>query len=170
MKAAAPAAAKAGGSHEETNADILAARQRMMAKMGNATKIGGAGTQRRKQKAKHTSVVTDDKKLQGQMKRLGCNPIPGIEEVNMFTEDGKCLHFEAPKLQASLQANTYVVSGSHEKKELQDMISANPSIVSQLGSDNMGTLKNLATKAGKENADDDIPDVAEDFEEISKVD
>ena len=32
---------------------------------------------------------------------------PGIEEVNMFTEDGGVLHFNTPKVQAAVGANTY---------------------------------------------------------------
>lgn len=39
----------------------------------------------------------DDKKLQGALKKLNVQPIPGVEEVNMFREDGNVLHFSAPK-------------------------------------------------------------------------
>jgi nascent polypeptide-associated complex subunit beta len=39
----------------------------------------------------------DDKKLQGALKKLAVQPIPGVEEVNMFQEDGNVLHFTAPK-------------------------------------------------------------------------
>lgn len=31
------------------------------------------------------------------MKKLNVQPIPGVEEVNMFREDGNVLHFSAPK-------------------------------------------------------------------------
>ena len=48
----------------------------------------------------------------------------------MFTDEGKVIHFEQPKLQASLGSNTYVVSGSGEKKELQELL---PGIITQLG-------------------------------------
>ena len=40
---------------------------------------------------------TDDKKLQATLKKLNVQPIAGIEEVNMFKDDGKVLHFSAPK-------------------------------------------------------------------------
>jgi nascent polypeptide-associated complex subunit beta len=43
------------------------------------------------------STVQDDKKLQGALKKLNVQPIPGVEEVNMFREDGNVLHFTAPK-------------------------------------------------------------------------
>lgn len=42
----------------------------------------------------------DDKKLQGALKKLNVQPIPGVEEVNMFREDGNVLHFSAPKGQS----------------------------------------------------------------------
>ena len=43
------------------------------------------------------SAAQDDKKLQGALKKLNVQPIPGVEEVNMFREDGNVLHFTAPK-------------------------------------------------------------------------
>lgn len=39
----------------------------------------------------------DDKKLQAALKKLNVQPIQGVEEVNMFREDGNVLHFTAPK-------------------------------------------------------------------------
>jgi nascent polypeptide-associated complex subunit beta len=39
----------------------------------------------------------DDKKLQAALKKLNVQPVPGVEEVNMFQEDGNVLHFTAPK-------------------------------------------------------------------------
>jgi len=43
------------------------------------------------------SNAQDDKKLQGALKKLNVQPIAGVEEVNMFREDGNVLHFTAPK-------------------------------------------------------------------------
>ncbi|KAF7360449.1 Nascent polypeptide-associated complex subunit beta [Mycena venus] len=63
-----------------------------------AARIGGKGTVRRKVVRKpKASTVQDDKKLQGALKKLNVQPIPGVEEVNMFREDGNVLHFTAPK-------------------------------------------------------------------------
>ena len=39
----------------------------------------------------------DDKKLQAALKKINVTPVTGIEEVNMFREDGNVLHFTAPK-------------------------------------------------------------------------
>jgi len=62
-----------------------------------AVRIGGKGTPRRKVKKAHKSSGADDKKLQSSLKKLGVQPIPSIEEVNMFKEDGQVIHFTAPK-------------------------------------------------------------------------
>ena len=45
----------------------------------------------------HKTSGTDDKKLQGALKKLNVQPIQAIEEVNMFKEDGNVIHFAAPK-------------------------------------------------------------------------
>ena len=94
----------------------------------------------RKKKAVHKTTSTDDKRLQSTLKRLGVNTIPGIEEVNLFQEDGKVVHFTSPKgepthhadagcacqmflasdegcaaaVQASIAANTFVISGASQ--------------------------------------------------------
>ena len=52
---------------------------------------------RRKKKAVHRNATADDKKLQTTLKRLGVNNIPGIEEVNLFKDDGSVIHFVNPK-------------------------------------------------------------------------
>ena len=67
-------------------------------------------------KAVHKTSTTDDKRLQNTLKRLGVNNIPAIEEVNLFKENGQVIHFQSPKVQASIAANTYVVSGQCETK------------------------------------------------------
>jgi len=132
-----------------------------------------ATTVRRKKLAKHTSHAADDKQLQAQLKKLGVNNIPGIEEVNMFQEDGSVIHFSAPKVQASVSANTYTITGHAEQKKLEELL---PGIINQLGPDNLANLKRIveqhaASSGGGEAAagdDDDIPDIGENFEDVSK--
>jgi nascent polypeptide-associated complex subunit beta len=63
----------------------------------------------------HKTTTTDDKRLQSTLKRLGVNTIPGIEEVNIF-KDETVIHFVNPKVQASIAANTWVVSGPSQTK------------------------------------------------------
>lgn len=97
----------------------------------------------RKKKAVHKTTTTDDKRLQSTLKRIGVNAIPAIEEVNIFKDD-VVIQFLNPKgnqfklyilsqcykvidyqilmcffsfsVQASIAANTWVVSGSPQTK------------------------------------------------------
>ena len=71
---------------------------------------------RRKTKRRTHSSSSDDKRLQNTLKRLGVNNIPAIEEVNLFKDNGTVIHFSNPKVQASIGANTYVISGRAENK------------------------------------------------------
>jgi len=80
-------------------------------RMANAVRTGGKGTVRRKRKAVHKTAMTDDKRLQSTLKRLNVTNIPGIEEVNIIKDD-VVIAFQNPKVQASIPANTYVVSGT----------------------------------------------------------
>ena len=72
-------------------------------------RTGGKETARRKKKVVHRTAAADDKKLQFSLKKLGVNNISGIEEVNMFTNQGTVIHFNNPKAQASLAANTFSI-------------------------------------------------------------
>lgn len=138
-------------------------------------RIGGKGSARRKKKVIHRTNTTDDKKLQVSLKKLGLTTIPGIEEVNMIKDDGEVIHFNNPKVQASLAANTFAVTGHAEIKQITEML---PSILSQLRAENFSSaLKKLATSGGangeKTSApeaedDEDVPDLVENFDEASK--
>merc|ERR1712032_795492 len=138
----------------------------------SAVRTGGKGSVRRKKKAVHKTTTTDDKRLQNTLKRLGVNVIPGIEEVNIF-KDETVIHFTNPKVQASIAANTYVVSGPSQTKKLQDLL---PGIINQLGPDSLASLKKIAQQyqesradeGGADDDDDDVPDLVENFEEASK--
>ena len=118
----------------------------------------------------HKTATSDDKKLGSTLKKLGVTNIPEIEEVNLFTNDGKVIHFQNPKVQASIAANTYVVSGPNETKALADMM---PAIMNQLG-DMTEALKTAggdiedADGDDDDDDDDDIPDLVENFEEVSE--
>ncbi|AWP03721.1 Transcription factor BTF3 [Scophthalmus maximus] len=155
-----------------------AMNQEKLAKLQAQVRIGGKGTARRKKKVVHKTATADDKKLQGSLKKLAVNNIAGIEEVNMIKDDGTVIHFNNPKVQASLSANTFAITGHAETKQLTEML---PGILSQLGADSLSSLRKLAEqfprqsmemKAVKEeNAeeeDDDVPDLVENFDEASK--
>ncbi|KAK4768177.1 hypothetical protein SAY87_003318 [Trapa incisa] len=141
-------------------------REKLM-KMAGSVRTGGKGTMRRKHKAIHKTTTTDDKKLQSTLKRIGVNAIPAIEEVNIFKDDA-VIQFTNPKVQASIAANTWVVSGTPQTKKLQDIL---PGILNQLGADNLDNLKKLAEQlqkqgtvrdgasAANEDDDDEVPEL-----------
>ncbi|XP_011172978.1 transcription factor BTF3 homolog 4 isoform X2 [Solenopsis invicta] len=141
-------------------------------KLQAQVRIGGKGTPRRKKKVVHATAATDDKKLQSCLKKLSVNTIPGIEEVNMIKDDGTVIHFNNPKAQASLSANTFAITGHGENKQITEML---PGILSQLGPEGLTQLKRLAsTVAGSAvgkttlEEDDEVPDLVENFDEASK--
>ena len=115
--------------------DLEAARLKMIAaRFGGVvpTREGGKGISRRKKKVKSKNAAShqSDAKLSGVVNKLGATNIPGIEEVNIFLEDGTVLQFKNPKVQASIAANTYVISGPTATKSLQELL---PSMMSQAG-------------------------------------
>merc|ERR1712170_333534 len=149
----------------------LIMNQEKLAKLQAQVRIGGKGSARRKKKVVQRTATADDKKLQFSLKKLGVNNISGIEEVNMFTNQGTVIHFNNPKVQASLAANTFTITGHAETKQLTEML---PGILNQLGADSLTSLRRLAEqfpwqsmdmKAVKEEIaeeeDDDVPDLVE---------
>jgi len=159
---------KVAGGSGETKRKAPEPDQKMdrekLKKMASAVRTGGKGSMRRKKKAVHKTTTTDDKRLQSTLKRIGVNAIPAIEEVNIFKDDF-VIQFSNPKVQASIAANTWVVSGSPQTKRLQDVL---PSILNQLGPDNLDNLRKLAEQFQKQapgattqEDDDDVPELVE---------
>merc|ERR1719168_60747 len=101
--------------------------------------------------------------------------MPGRSSSSLlFKDDGSVIHFSAPKVQASVSANTYVITGHAENKRLEELL---PGIINQLGPDNLVNLKRIAegyaagaaeANKSKEGTDEDIPDIGENFEDVSK--
>mmetsp|Transcript_23064 Transcript_23064/g.92278 ORF Transcript_23064/g.92278 Transcript_23064/m.92278 type:complete len:195 (-) Transcript_23064:1118-1702(-) len=151
-----------------------ATRMAKLAKLQASVRMGGKGTMRRKKKATHRTAPTDDRRFQATIKKMGMAQITGIEEVNLFRDDGTVTNFMNPTVQAQLHASTYVISGQNQTKPLQDML---PSLINQLGPDNIKNIKNLmehlVAKEGGENGpaeegDEEIPELmeTENFENV----
>ena len=116
------------------------------------------------------------KKKQFSIKEVGVDNISVTEEVNIFTNQGTVIHFNNPKVQASLAANT-TITGHAESKQLAEM---RPSILNQLGGDSLISLRRLAEALPKQSVDgkaplatgeyddDEVPDLEENFDEASK--
>ena len=90
----------------------------------------------------------------------------------MIKDDGTVIHFNNPKVQASLTANTFAITGHAESKRITELV---PGILSQLRADNFTHLKQLANLGGaggvenipEEEGDDDVPDLVENFDEAA---
>ncbi|KAJ5870165.1 Nascent polypeptide-associated complex subunit beta [Penicillium solitum] len=127
----------------------------------------GKGTPRRKVKKVVRNSGADDKKLQAALKKLNVQPIQGIEEVNMFKEDGNVIHFANPRVHGAVPSNTFALYGNGEEKELTELV---PNILNQLGPDSLASLRKLAESYQnmqkqqgdkKDDEEDDIPDLVE---------
>jgi len=107
---------------ENLTPEMAEARAKLREKFGDTKQLGGKGTARRKAKKVHKSTIGDDKKLQLTIKRLGASQIPNIEEVIISKDDDTCIVFSKPKVQASPQANLYVVSGNYVEKDISQVL------------------------------------------------
>jgi len=131
----------------------------------------------RKKKAVHKTTSTDDKRLQNTLKRLQVNTIPGIEEVLLFQEDNSAIAFTNPKVQASIAANTYVVSGPSTHRSAQEAMASmlngmSPANLQQLmaqmqGLSGMPGMPGLEGDAGADEGDedDDVPELVGNFDQ-----
>jgi len=45
----------------------------------------------------HKTLSADDKKLDAALKKMAVQQLTGIEEVNMFKDDGTVIHYANPK-------------------------------------------------------------------------
>ncbi|WBW73190.1 nascent polypeptide-associated complex beta subunit [Schizosaccharomyces osmophilus] len=146
-----------------------------LAKLQAGARIGGKGTPRRKAKkpAKSSASAGDDKKVQGALQKLNMQTLPGIQEVNMFKEDGGVINFRSPAVQASLPNETVAVYGRPEEKSLTDIL---PGILNNLGPESLTALRQMAEQlkvsdgnekgtAGESGDNADIPDLVEKFDE-----
>mmetsp|Transcript_45280 Transcript_45280/g.33065 ORF Transcript_45280/g.33065 Transcript_45280/m.33065 type:complete len:170 (-) Transcript_45280:128-637(-) len=164
--------------------DLEEARKAMIAKRfgGNASGANTGGAVRRKKKAAPKSGG-DDKKLGSVLKKMSMNAINGVEEVNIFKDDGAVIHIRQPKIQCSIPSNTFVVSGPTEVKRLEELL---PGILTQLGPESMDYLRAYAEAMGGkaaaaaaskgsavepiqegEDEDEGVPDLVENFEEAA---
>eukprot|EP00286_Rhodomonas_abbreviata_P019005 CAMPEP_0181309350 /NCGR_PEP_ID=MMETSP1101-20121128/11965_1 /TAXON_ID=46948 /ORGANISM="Rhodomonas abbreviata, Strain Caron Lab Isolate" /LENGTH=167 /DNA_ID=CAMNT_0023415825 /DNA_START=26 /DNA_END=529 /DNA_ORIENTATION=+ len=163
--------------------DMEAARKAMIEKRFGGNKrgasTGGAGTVRRKNKGV-AKAGGDDKKLGGVLKKMGMTDLKGVEEVNIIKEDGTVIHITSPKIQASVPSNTYVVTGTTQMSNIQQLM---PGILPQLGDESADILRminqqqqqaqgvagtiNEEEEEDEDSDDDEVPDLVENFEEAA---
>lgn len=97
----------------------------------------------------------------------------------LFNDDNTALSFTNPKVQASIAANTYVVSGTSQQKSAQEAMQSMLSgtniqqLMAQMGMQGglpgMGGAMGGAIGAGDEeeddDEDDDVPELVGDFDQ-----
>merc|ERR1712169_18985 len=159
---------------DEISEEILEARRRLAEKSGDNARLGGTGSMRRKKKAQHKVAVADDKKLSLALRKMNVNPLPDVEEANLFKDDNTVIHFQRPHIRASIKDNVFVIAGRCETKPLRDLL---PQLLDQIGPQNMQFLKDFVSKSKKEEETDekddenDDPELAEgNFEEFANQD
>lgn len=161
--------------------------QEKLAKLQAASRTGGKGAPRRKivKKPKGAVAGGDDKKLQAALKKLNVEPVTGIEEVNMFKEDGNVLHIANPKgellfcdadaVHGAITSNTLAVYGHAQDKELTQLV---PGILNQLGPESLASLRKLAESYQAINAQhaaqqaqdaEGVPEVSGNFDEVEET-
>lgn len=96
----------------------------MLEKRAAMVRTGGPGTVRRTVKAQHRGTTGEDKKVQGTLKKLGVTPLQEIDEAAFFKADNSVMVFKNPKVQASMQSQCFVVSGTFETKTAAEFAAA----------------------------------------------
>ena len=99
-------------------------------KLKEQVRIGGKGTVRRKHKVQHKSAAGNEKAVSATLKKLGLQQIPAIEEVNMFKDDNKVIHFANPKgkyyllfffLKQFQKFTVYISFGCHQRQHFRHL-------------------------------------------------
>ncbi len=97
----------------------------------------------------------NDKIVKTIVKKVGAHPL-GVDEINFFRDDNTILHFKNPEAYASIQNNTFIVSGEPETKTVKDLL---PDIIQQLGPKQSKLLQELVSSI-PQNAEE-VPDLVE---------
>ena len=98
------------------------------------------------------------------VKKVGAQQL-GVDEVNFFRDDNTVMHFNRPEAYASIQNNTFIVSGESETKSIKDLL---PDIIQQLGPKQHKILKDLVTGSG-ENSGEEVPTLVETPDNLNSV-
>ncbi|GAA5873828.1 hypothetical protein JCM3774_000695 [Rhodotorula dairenensis] len=129
--------------------DFDAAKLKALQAKAAQLKLGGAKAPIRRKVAPKQAGPADDKKLQTALKKLNVQGVGPVDEVNMFMDDGKVLHFQRPTVHAAAGSNTYAIYGHGVAKELADLM---PNILNQLGPDAMASLRQIADQYNRSQA------------------
>jgi nascent polypeptide-associated complex subunit beta len=76
-------------------------------------------------------------------------------------QNGSILHFTIPKIQTVVSANTYIISGNPEEKDIAELL---PGILSQLGPENIAELRKMAQAFSKSEGNPEVNGISEKLE------
>ncbi|ANQ10438.1 Nascent polypeptide-associated complex subunit beta [Plasmodium coatneyi] len=169
---------------DKISPEILAARAKLKEKMGgNLRQIGGKGSARRKIKKVHKNSMSNEKKINLILKKIGASYFGDVDEICVYKAGDTYMEFKKPKLSASLQSNTYVVTGKFTEQKIDinkifEGLKGNKNVDMNLLEKikNDPNIKNLLNKENNGNAKKEdavqeateVPDLVENFEEVSK--
>ncbi|CCK67916.1 Egd1p KNAG_0A02270 [Huiozyma naganishii CBS 8797] len=109
-------------------------------KLSSTRKVGGT---RRKQTKKVGEPVVDAK-LSEHLLKLDAVPLQGIEEANLFFENGNVLNFQpVEKVECAADYNVSMIHGKPSTKKLDDILQE---VVPQLGPEAYFALNQLDVK------------------------
>ncbi|KAI7829975.1 transcription factor BTF3-like protein 4-like protein [Kickxella alabastrina] len=134
-----------------------------LAKLQAQVRTGGKGTPRRKIVSTGSKSIKEDPKLASTLKQLDVQPIPEVETINMFKDDGKVIGFSAPRLSANIHANTFVITGKPQEKTPEQALTEMISRIGSFGPESLSQLakmtEGLQVGSNAADIDDDIPDL-----------
>ncbi|XP_039077630.1 transcription factor BTF3-like [Hyaena hyaena] len=96
----------------------------------------------------------------------------------MFTNQGTVVHFNMPKVRASLAADPFTITGHAETKQRTEIL---PGVLNQLSADSLTSLRRVAEaldtqsvageaplSTGEDEEENEVPDLLENFGEATK--
>ncbi|CAI4038119.1 hypothetical protein SMKI_04G4590 [Saccharomyces mikatae IFO 1815] len=116
-------------------------------RLSTANKVGGTRRKINKKGNLFNTNDKDDSKLQTELHKLHPLTVENVAEANFFKKNGKILHFSNTVVQIAPQCNLTMIHGQPKENTINGLY---PSIASQLGSQELEYLMDLAHKLESE--------------------
>lgn len=103
-------------------------------------RIGGKGTPRRKVK-RAGRTEADDSKVHAALQKMGAQTFTGVEQVNLFKDDGNVIHFGRPAVQQASDHDLFAIHGVSHERTVQEML---PEMIQSMSPESLAQLKQLS--------------------------
>merc|ERR1711976_649612 len=117
---------------------VLEARPKLAMRFKGNKKLGGKGTQKRKQ-LNRRKKNNQDKNLKNLTQKLGAQKLPDINNINLFTNDNKVIQFKSPNVFGPFQNQTILVSGESTTNHIKDCFA---DVITEISPQQLEQLKN----------------------------